>query len=82
MLDILEDARRYPGMYIGSTNDDGVQVLPRCLINHAIDAYLAGRGSTISVVLQSDGGIQVTNDAISLPVSLATVSAPPRDLFL
>lgn len=83
MLDIGARARKYPGMYVGATDANGVEVLARIPINNAIDAYLAGEGGRIGVELLADHAIRVTSDAYILPRPFPSdVPAMLRDVFM
>jgi DNA gyrase/topoisomerase IV subunit B len=38
-LDIIEAIKSLPGMYIGSADDDGIEVLTREVIDNSIDEF-------------------------------------------
>ena len=50
-LDIIQAIRNVPGMYIGSDDDDGVEVILREVIDNSIDEYMNGHGKTIFVTI-------------------------------
>lgn len=68
VLEGLEPVRKRPGMYIGSTGYDGVHHLIKEIADNSIDEAIAGYASRVDVVLQSDGGVMVTDDGRGIPV--------------
>jgi DNA gyrase subunit B len=68
VLEGLEPVRKRPGMYIGSTGYDGIHHLIKEIADNSIDEAIAGFASRIDVVLQSDGGVTVTDDGRGVPV--------------
>jgi topoisomerase-4 subunit B len=58
-LDWLEHMRLRPGMYIGKTGDgtsqdDGVYILLKEIMDNAIDEYIMGYGKKVEVRLDND----------------------------
>jgi DNA gyrase subunit B len=68
VLEGLEPVRKRPGMYIGSTGYDGVHHLIKEIADNCIDEAIAGYASRVDVRIQSDGGINITDDGRGIPI--------------
>ena len=70
VLEGLEPVRKRPGMYIGSTGYDGVHHLIKEIADNCVDEAIAGYGTMVHIVLQTDGGCRVTDDGRGIPVDI------------
>lgn len=53
-LNFFDAVRKYPGMYIGSKDTDGLHHLPKEIISNSIDEYLNGCCTKITITLFKD----------------------------
>lgn len=68
VLEGLEPVRKRPGMYIGGTGLEGLHHLIKELADNSVDEAIAGYATEVSVVLQADGGVTVTDNGRGIPV--------------
>jgi len=70
VLEGLDAVRKRPGMYVGSTDSRGLMHCLWEIIDNSVDEALGGHGSTIDVVLHSDGSVEVRDRARGIPVDI------------
>ena len=68
VLEGLEPVRKRPGMYIGSTNQDGLHHLVNEVLDNSIDEVLAGHATDISFQYKKDGLIKIKDNGRGIPI--------------
>ena len=70
VLEGLEPVRKRPGMFVGSTDINGLHELVKEIIDNSVDEALAGYAKNVWVVIGKDEKITVADDGRGIPVEL------------
>lgn len=67
VLEGLEPVRKRPGMYVGSTDERGLWIMIKEIIDNSVDEALANRCKNLWITLHKDDFITVADDGFGIP---------------
>lgn len=70
VLEGLEPVRKRPGMYIGTTSQQGVNECLREIVDNGIDEALAGHAKNVQIIVEENGYLTVFDDGRGIPVEI------------
>ncbi len=70
VLEGLDPVRKRPGMYIGSTGSEGFHHLIWEVVDNCFDEAMAGHADLVTVVLNEDGSVGVSDNGRGIPVDI------------
>ena len=80
VLEGLEAVRKRPAMYIGSTGPSGMHHLVYEAVDNSVDEILAGRCSSVDVILHEGNSVTVLDNGSGIPVDPMRDPKLPRNL--
>jgi len=80
VLEGLEAVRKRPAMYIGSTGPSGMHHLVYEAVDNSVDEILAGRCSSVDVILHEGNSVTVLDNGSGIPVDEMKDPKLPKNL--
>lgn len=77
LLSEMEGVRKRPGMYIGSTNSQGLHHLIWEIVDNGVDEAVNGYGDKVSITIHKDGSVSVEDEGRGIPVDIHKATGIP-----
>ena len=82
VLEGLEPVRKRPGMYIGSTDERGIQELLKEITDNSVDEAIAGYAKNVYLSIESNGYATISDDGRGIPTDMHSSGVSALELAM